>query len=92
MFLRDLAKIKSKKLSIKILLFFSYLTIILINKSNVISQPIKNKNLDKESKISNISFITKAVKKTGGSVVTIDTKKFVENKQPLFYSKKPLRF
>ncbi len=81
MFLRDLAKIKSKKLSIKILLFFSYLTIILINKSNVISQPIKNKNLDKESKISNISFITKAVKKTGGSVVTIDTKKFVENKQ-----------
>ena len=81
MLLRDLKRIKSKKFSLKILLFFSYLTLILINRPNVISQPITNKNLDRKSIISNTSFITKAVKKTGPSVVTIDTQRLVKNKQ-----------
>ncbi len=81
MFLMSLAQKKYKKYSFKKLIFFSYLTIILINQSNLISKPISNQNLDKESKISNISFITKAVKKAGASVVTIDSQKFVKNKQ-----------
>ncbi len=81
MFLSDLIQIKSKKSAVKILLFFSFLTHVLINKSNIISQPLTNQNLDKESKISSISFITKAVKRTGASVVTIDSQKFVKNKQ-----------
>ena len=81
MLLRDLTRTKSKKFSFKKLLFFSYLTLILINKPNVISQPITNKNIDRKSIISNTSFITKAVKKTGPSVVTIDTQRLVKNKQ-----------
>ena len=81
MFSKTITKGKSIKFSFKKLFFLSCLTLGLINKSNVISQPIVNQNLNEESKISNISFITKAVKKTGASVVTIDTQRFVENRQ-----------
>ena len=81
MFLKTITKGKFIKFSFKKLFFLSCLTLGLINKSNVISQPIVNQNLNEESKISNISFITKAVKKTGASVVTIDTQRFVENRQ-----------
>ena len=81
MFPKTITKGKFIKFSFKKLFFLSCLTLGLINKSNVISQPILNQNLNEESKISNISFITKAVKKTGASVVTIDTQRFVENRQ-----------
>lgn len=81
MFSKTITKGKFIKFSFKKLFFISCLTLGLINKSNVISQPIVNQNLNEESKISNISFITKAVKKTGASVVTIDTQRFVENRQ-----------
>jgi len=81
MFSKTITKGKFIKFSFKKLFFLSCLTLGLINKSNVISQPIVNQNLNEEFKISNISFITKAVKKTGASVVTIDTQRFVENRQ-----------
>ena len=81
MFLANSAHIKSKKFSFKRLLFFSFLTLFLTNNSNTISQPIKNQNVGKESIISNKSFITKAIQKTGSSVVTIDTQKLVKNKK-----------
>ena len=81
MFAKTITKGKFIKFSFKKLFFLSCLTLGLINKSNVISQPIVNQNLNEESKISNISFITEAVKKTGASVVTIDTQRFVENRQ-----------
>ena len=81
MFSKAITQIKLMKYSFKKLFFITYITLGLINKSNVISQPIVNQNFDDESKISNISFITKAVKKTGSSVVTIDTQRFVRNKQ-----------
>ena len=81
MFSKTITRGKFIKFSFKKLFFLSCLTLGLINKSNVISQPIVNQNLNEESKISNISFITKAVKKTGASVVTIDTQRFVENRQ-----------
>ncbi len=81
MFPKTITKGKFIKFSFKKLFFLSCLTLGLINKSNVISQPIVNQNPNEESKISNISFITKAVKKTGASVVTIDTQRFVENRQ-----------
>ena len=81
MFSQTITKGNFIKFSFKKLFFLSCLTLGLINKSNVISQPLVNQNLNEESKISNISFITKAVKKTGASVVTIDTQRFVENRQ-----------
>ncbi len=81
MFLKTKTKIKLMKFSFKKLFFLSYLTLGLFNKSDLISQPIVNRNLNEESKISNVSFITKAVKKTGASVVTIDTQRYVQSKQ-----------
>ncbi len=81
MILKTIIQTKFLKFSFKKLLFLSYLTFGLINKSNVISQPIINQNHDAESKVSNISFVTKAVKKTGASVVTIETQRFVKNRQ-----------
>ncbi len=81
MFSKTITKGKFIKFSFKKLVFLSCLTLGLINKSNVIPQPIVNQNLNEESKISNISFVTKAVKKTGASVVTIDTQRFIENRQ-----------
>ena len=81
MFSKAITKGKFIKFSFKKLFFLSCLTLGLINKSNVISQPILNQNLNEESKISNISFITKAVKKTGASVVTIDTQRLVKDRQ-----------
>ena len=81
MILKTVKQLKSKKFSLKKFFFLSYLTLGLLNNTNVISQPIKNQNLQKESKISNISFITKAIKKTGPSVVTIETQRFVENRK-----------
>ena len=80
MFLKAVTQTKQKKLSFKKLLFISYITFGLLYKPNVISQQIVNKNFNEESKISTISFITKAIKKTGKSVVTIDTQRFVKNK------------
>ena len=81
MFLKAITQIKLFKFSFRKLFLLSYLTFGLINKSNAIPQSIDNQNLDEGSKISNISFITEAVKKTGASVVTIDTQRFVKNKQ-----------
>ena len=81
MLLKVLPQKISKQFSLKKLIFLSSLTLGLLNEPKVISQPIANLNLDKESKISTTSFITKAIKKTGASVVTIDTQKFVKNKK-----------
>ena len=81
MFLKAKTIIKLHKFSYKKLFFLSYLILGLLNRSNIISQPIVNQNVDKESIISNKSFITQAVKKTGASVVTIDTQRFVKNRK-----------
>ena len=71
MFSKTIKKRKLMGFSFKKLFFLSYLVLGLNNKSNILSQPVLNKSLNEESKISNISFITKAVKKTGASVVTV---------------------
>ncbi len=76
-----MTQIKSKKFCFKKIFFLSYLSIGLLNEPHLISQPIVNRNLSEELKISDISFITKAIKKTGASVVTIDTQRLVKNKQ-----------
>ena len=81
MFLKALTLTKLKKFSFNSLFFLSFLTISLFNKNNILSKPILNKYLEAESNISNISFITKAIKKTGASVVTIETQRFIKNKQ-----------
>ncbi len=49
--------------------------------SNVISQPLIKPNYSEVNLFSNKSFITKAVERTGSSVVTIDTQRYVENRK-----------
>ena len=49
--------------------------------SNTLSQSLINQELNRAIKDSNISFITKAVEKTGSSVVTIDTQRYVKRRQ-----------
>ena len=71
---------QSKSLTRKLLLA-STLTLSIFSKFNVIAQPIINQNLTKDSQISKISFITEAIEKTGPSVVTIDTQRFIRKKQ-----------
>ena len=77
MFLRVIKKSKSSRKILKKLLITSALTFSVIGTSNLISQPVNNESLDKEFRYSETSFITKAVEKSGASVVTIDTQRFV---------------
>tara|TARA_A100000164_G_scaffold354478_1_gene362083 strand:+ start:1879 stop:3030 length:1152 start_codon:yes stop_codon:yes gene_type:complete len=81
MFLRLISYKKSKYHSLNKLFFLIFFTFGIFYKPNVISQPLANQIFDKESQISNSSFITKAIKKTGASVVTIDTQRLVKNRK-----------
>ncbi len=79
-----LKKIKKTKLKIyyhKQLLFSSLITMGILCPSKVISQPLINTSFNKTNIISNKSFISKAVEKTGSSVVTIDTQRYVEKRK-----------
>ncbi len=49
--------------------------------SNVISQPLFDSKSSEIKRYSNTSFITKAVEKTGSSVVTIDTQRYVKKRR-----------
>ena len=49
--------------------------------SDVIPQPLSNTKFNAINRYSNESFITKAVEKTGSSVVTIDTQRFVKRRK-----------
>ncbi len=49
--------------------------------TNVISQSLIDKKLNEINNYSNESFITKAVEKTGSSVVTIDTQRYVKKRK-----------
>ena len=48
--------------------------------SNLISQPLSNPKFPEINQYSEKSFITKAVEKTGSSVVTIDTQRYVKKR------------
>ena len=71
-------RIKRSKLKFynhKKLLFFSLIAMGIINPSYLISEPLTKPRFNQVDTFSNKSFITKAVEKTGSSVVTIDTQK-----------------
>ena len=81
MFLRTINKSKSTNNSYKKLLLASALILGIISDSNVIPKPLFNENLYENSKYSNKSFITKAIEKTGASVVTIDSQRYVKQRR-----------
>ena len=49
--------------------------------SNVLSQPLTKTKFNEVKEYSNKSFITKAVERTGSSVVTIDTQRYVKKRK-----------
>ena len=67
-----------KSYNYKQLLLSSTITLSIIYASNVISQPLTKQ---KFNIYSNESFITKAVQRTGSSVVTIDTQRYVKKRK-----------
>ena len=81
MFLNVITKRQLNKFSFRQLILLLSLAFGLFNKFNVISEEKVNKNLKEESQISRVSFITEAVRKTGASVVTIDTQRLIQSKQ-----------
>ncbi len=67
---------KNKKLFIS-----SAIALIFLYPTNIISQSLINTKLNEINNYSNKSFITKAVEKTGSSVVTIDTQRYVKKRK-----------
>ena len=65
----------------KQLLLSSVITMGIISPANLISQPLTNPKINEFNSYSNKSFITKAVEKTGSSVVTIDTQRYVKKRK-----------
>ena len=53
----------------------------IINPSYLISEPLTKPRFNQVDTFSNKSFITKAVEKTGSSVVTIDTQRYVKTRK-----------
>ena len=74
-------KLNLGKYNHKNLLFSSAITLGILYPTNVLTKPLLNLNFNEINKNSNKSFITKAVEKTGPSVVTIDTQRYVRNRR-----------
>ena len=72
---------KLKLLNSKKLLFAYAITISFLNVSNVIPQPIQQSKINENKAYTNKSFITKAVEKTGASVVTIETERYIKQRR-----------
>ena len=79
MFLRTIKK--SNGYVLKKLLIASALPLSISINSKIFSQPTLNSSFLENSKYSNKSFVTKAIDKTGASVVTIKTHKYVKQKE-----------
>ena len=62
----------------KQLLIFSAITAGIIFTPNLLSQPLTKPIIEKANLFSEKSFITKAVEKTGSSVVTIETQRYIK--------------
>ena len=77
MYSQNIKKSKLKIWNQKQFLLSTAITIGIISPANVISLPLINPKLNEINK----SFITRAVEKTGSSVVTIETQKYVKKRQ-----------
>ena len=89
MYSKNIRESKLKNYKQRKLLLASAITLGILSPFNVIPRPLINPNFNEINKSSNISFITKAVEKTGSSVVTIDTQRYIKRRQfprnsPLF--------
>tara|TARA_B100000886_G_scaffold61825_1_gene38288 strand:+ start:422 stop:1564 length:1143 start_codon:yes stop_codon:yes gene_type:complete len=74
-------KSKLKSYNHKKLLLSSVMTIGIVFPINILSQPLISPKFNEINKYSNKSFITKAVEKTGSSVVTIETQRIIKKRR-----------
>ena len=81
MFLRNFKKTNSKGHSYKNIFISSALTLGILGASNISSKPLLKANFFENSRYSNKSFITDAVEKTGASVVTIETQRYLKKRK-----------
>ena len=78
MYWKDIRKTKLKRYSK--LLFSSAIAVGFLCPANLISQPLNKTKFNQVNLYSNKSFITNAVERTGSSVVTIDTQRYVKKR------------
>ena len=78
---KNIRRSQLKSYNHKQLLISSAITLGILCPSNVISQPLTKTKLYEVNKFSNESFITNAVEKTGSSVVTIETQRYVKKRK-----------
>ena len=81
MHLKNIKKSKLGNHKQKKLLISSLITMSFFCSPNAISQPLINSQFNEINKYSKNSFITEAIEKTGPSVVTIDTQKYVKKRK-----------
>jgi S1-C subfamily serine protease len=81
MYSNKIRKSKLKSWNQKKYLLSTAITISILSAANAISQPLINPKFNEINKYENKSFINRAVEKTGPSVVTIETKRFVKKRQ-----------
>ncbi len=80
-YLKNIKKSKLKSFNLKKLLLSSTVTIGVFLPLNLVCKPLINPKFNEINEYSNRSFISKAVEKTGSSVVTIDTQRYVRKRQ-----------
>ena len=83
MYSKNIRKSKLKSFKHKQLLLSAAITMGIVYPPNVISQPLTKPRLNEVNIYSNKSFITKAVERTGSSVVTIDTERYIKRRKLL---------
>ena len=81
MYSKNIRKSKSKSFKHKKLLISSAITVGIFCPSNILSKPLIDLRLNAINNYSKKSFITEAVEKTGPSVVTIDTQRYVRKRK-----------
>ena len=81
MYLKVIRKRNLKTFRYRRILLSSAIAISFIYPINVISKPLTRPNFNNVDVYSNKSFITKAVERTGSSVVTIDTQRYVKKRK-----------
>ena len=81
MFLGNFKKTNSRGYIYKKIFFSSALTLGIFGASNISSKPLLIANFFENSRYSNKSFITDAVEKTGASVVTIETQRYLKKRK-----------
>ena len=81
MYLNTIRKLKLKSYSQKKLFLFIAISLSIICPTNLISQPLNKPKLSEVNIFSQKSFITKAVEKTGSSVVTIETQRYIKQRR-----------